>query len=401
MKMVKVAIDGRFIPGSGGGVESLVLGLAEGFHNLDLPDVEITFVTYEGHNDWLRQYRSPSFKVAAVRVPPKYVSYLRRGRVWAIRRANGSYSALPKRDHVMDSVSADVVHFPFQGRGWVRKPYVYHPHDLQHRYLPEFFTKREIAWREIMYGEHCRRAAAVAVGTSWVKEDLMSKMHVPADKIFVVPLAPITAGITAVPATLPSGAPHRYVIYPAANWPHKNHEALFAAMALLREQGTDVSLVLTGPRPTALDLRALAVRAGVSDLVHDLGFVSQAELEVLISGAEAMVVPTLFEAASFPIWESFRLGTQVGCSSVTSLPRQVGDAALIFDPRSIPEMASVIRTLWADPEGRRARVERGRARLHELSWDKTARQFLALYRHLGSGQTQETDRELLSRTPVL
>jgi glycosyltransferase involved in cell wall biosynthesis len=401
MTKVRVAIDGRFVPGSGGGVESLVAGLAQGFQSLGKTDVQVSFVTYQGHNDWIRQYTDAPFDLIEVPIPAKYYRFVRRGRIWALRRAAGSYSALPMRDRVMDAVAADVVHFPFQGRGWVRKPYVYHPHDLQHRHLPEFFTKRELAWRELMYGDHCRRASAVAVGTTWVKEDLISKMQVNPDKIFVVPLAPLTAPAAGPPAARHPHAPARYVIYPAANWPHKNHQRLFRALSHLRKQGTDVSLVITGPRPTGLDLRFAAAAAGVSDLVHDLGFVSQAELEVLISEATAMIVPTLFEAASFPIWESFRLGTPVGCSTVTSLPRQVGNAALTFDPMSVPEMASVVRSLWDETAGSKLLIKRGHERLAGFSWELTAQHFLALYRRLGGGQLSDADRELLKKDPAL
>src|SRR5690349_8771030 len=128
MTSVRVAIDGRFVPGSGGGVESLVAGLAQGLQSLGKTDVQVSFVTYQGHSDWIRRYTDAPFDLIEVPIPAKYHRFVRRGRFWALRRASGSYSALPMRDRVMDSVAADVVHLPFQGRGWVRKPYVYHPH---------------------------------------------------------------------------------------------------------------------------------------------------------------------------------------------------------------------------------------------------------------------------------
>lgn len=127
-------------------------------------------------------------------------------------------------------------------------PYIYHPHDLQHRHLPEFFTKRQRAWREVVYGNHCKRATAVAVGTTWVKEDIISQMGVPAGKIFVVPLAPIDGGQSSATSSveLKHVIPAKYLIYPAASWPHKNHARLFEAIAALRSTGTPVHLVITG-----------------------------------------------------------------------------------------------------------------------------------------------------------
>jgi glycosyltransferase involved in cell wall biosynthesis len=302
----------------------------------------------------------------------------------------------------MDRLDPDIVHFPRQNGVHVDQPFIYHPHDLQHRHLPGFFTARQIASREVIYSSLCRRAAAVAVGTSWVKQDLVEQMRIDPKKIFVVPLAPVTAAEHHHPADLARfGLPHRYAIYPAASWPHKNHDRLIQALALLRRRDVEVPLVLTGPRPAGVELKALARAAGVSDLVFDLGYLSQAEVEGLTVASVVTVVPTLFEAASFPVWEAFRLGTPVACSNVTSLPRQVGAAGLLFDPTRGDEIADAVQALWEDPNLRRQMSELGRARVAAFSWHHTARHFLAIYRHLNGRGLSDFDRDLLEKEPLL
>lgn len=402
MNVLRVAVDARIIPGTHGGVESVVLGLAQGFSALDCADVHITFLTYQGHSSWLGNHVDKPFSIQEVRQPGGFHRISRRTRIWAIRRAAGSYSLLPGRDRGMEAVGADVVHFPLQGPGWVRKPYIYHPHDLQHRHLPQYFSKHQRASRDVVYGAHCRRAAAVAVGTSWVKEDLVSEMSVDPRKIFVVPLAPIEGHPIHRSKELRHDVPERYLIYPAASWPHKNHQRLFEALACLREEGLELPLVVTGSRRASTDLAKMAENVGAGGLVFDLGHIPQEDLEVLISGAAAMVVPTLFEAASFPIWESFRLGTPVACSTVTSLPRQVGEAALTFDPLSVAAIASTLKRIWTEPrEESEVRVEKGFGRLAELSWETTARRFIALYKFIGGRNMTALDSEILSSPPSL
>ena len=113
-----------------------------------------------------------------------------------------------------------------------------------------------------------------------------------------------------------------------------------------------------------------------------------------------MIVPTLFEAASFPIWEAFRLGVPVACSNVTSLPRQVGDAALVFDPYDVDAMAKAVEVLWTQPIVRAELVGRAHARASVFSWESTARHFLALYRLLAERATDD-DLALLEAEPVL
>lgn len=139
----------------------------------------------------------------------------------------------------------------------------------------------------------------------------------------------------------------------------------------------------------------------MADLVHDFAYVTQADLEGLISNAAGMIVPTLFEAASFPVWESFRLGTPVACSTVTSLPRQVGSAAVTFDPLSVSQMTEAIKVLWGDEHRNQLLVEAGYRQLSELSWARTARQFLALYKLIGKWPLTDEDSFLLAKAPVL
>jgi glycosyltransferase involved in cell wall biosynthesis len=381
----------------------MVMGLAQGFADVPLDDVSLTFLTYVGHNDWIRPYLRDSMHVVKTPTPSQPGRMFHKCRIWAVRPHGRSFGVLPSRDRTMDRLGPDIVHFPRQSGVHVDRPFIYHPHDLQHRHLPNFFTPRQIAWREVVYGSLCRRAAAIAVGTSWVKDDLVEQLRIHPGKVFVVPLAPVVASEQRGPIDFTRlGVPDRFIIYPAASWAHKNHQRLFEALALLRRsRGIEVPLVLTGPRSTRLDLAAQANSAGVQDLVFDLGYRPQAEIEALTAAAVAMVVPTLFEAASFPVWEAFRLGTPVACSNVTALPRQVGDCGLLFDPHRAEAIADAIGTLWEDPLRRTQLAELGHARVAEFSWQRTAQQFLALYRLVGERELSDADRHLLEKEPPL
>jgi len=173
---LRVAVDARFVPGGAGGVATVVLGLAQGFAKLDADDLALTFVTYRGTGGWLDGQLGARAAVHEV-APRDRASILRnRMRLSAYRRHARRLTLTPVRDVVMDAVPSDVVHFPFQQSGFVSAPFIYHPHDLQHRHLPDFFTQREIASREVKYAAMCERAAAVAVCSSWVKNDLVAQM---------------------------------------------------------------------------------------------------------------------------------------------------------------------------------------------------------------------------------
>jgi glycosyltransferase involved in cell wall biosynthesis len=322
-------------------------------------------------------------------------------RLTAYRRRAGAIVLAPGRDIVMNSVPTDLVHFPFQQSGFVSAPFIYHPHDLQHCHMPEFFTPHQLASRQVTYAAMCARAAVVAVGCTWVKDDVVTQFGLDPDRIHVVPLAPFFSEPIGKPDVQDLDLPPRYLIYPAANWPHKNHGRLFRALGQLRERGVTVPLLLTGSAQAGnIDLNALAAASGAASLVRHLGYLSPSQLQVVTERASAMIVPTLFEAESLPIWEAFRLGVPVACSNVTSLPRQVGDAALVFDPYDVEAIASAIEVLWTQPQVSDDLARRGRARVAGLSWKATARHFLALYRKLAERATDD-DLALLAEEPAL
>ena len=135
--------------------------------------------------------------------------------------------------------------------------------------------------------------------------------------------------------------------------------------------------------------------------VQFLGFVSPLELQCLYRLCRCVVIPTRFEAASFPVWDAFLAGTPVACSNVTSLPQQVGDAALVFDPEDTQAIANAIERLWTDQTLCRELIERGRTNVARFSWNRTARQFRAHYRRIAGRPMSDEDRRLLQAPPLL
>jgi glycosyltransferase involved in cell wall biosynthesis len=401
----RILIDGRLFTGTTGGVETVLIGLAQGLASVPFADLDISFVTYEGHDGWLRPHVGAGVSIVTVPPPRRATPGVRKllgpafGPLRRVRRAIRRTNTRIPTDLVMDGLAADLVHFPHQGPGRITAPFIYQPHDLQHLHLPQFFTPEELRRRETYYGPLCRAAARVVVGTSWVKSDIIDNYGVDASHINVIPLAPVAGA--GHPGVRPPWLPANYLLYPAAFWPHKNHARLIEALALTATDHPDVELVLTGAAVAdGTDVVAAAATFGVASRVHLAGFLSEDDLATAYAHARAVVVPTLFEAGSFPIWEAFSRGIPVACSTVTSLPRQVGDAAVLFDPLSVPAIAAAISLVWSDDALRATLVAKGSARVAAFSWEDTARRYVALYRLLTSVAT-EADERLLAEEPKI
>ena len=410
-----VLIDARLAPGSHGGVETVVHGLAEGLGGLNDGDELYTFVVTASQSESFAQRLGPATRLLVAAPPPQWprlgvstrlasrfsVRAAERLRAvgWRLRR--GARRAMPSialPDADLDLTGVDVVHFPFQRGFRTDIPTVFQPHDLQHIHLPFFFTADERAKRDATYRALIDQAEMVVVGSRWVAGDLIQRWRVSPTRVRVVPLAPLTR-LTAGP--LPSGLPAEFAFYPAATWPHKNHARLIQALAQLHDAGLVVPLVCSGQLTAeAEDLRSLAMRLGIQEHIHFLGFVPDDVLGALYASARLVVVPTLFEAGSFPVWESFQAGTPVVCSAVTSLPEQAGGAALLFDPEDVEAIATAIRTGWTDEAIRVQLRTAGRQRVSELSWIDTAERFRAVYR-LIAGRGDVADLAVLDKpTPL-
>lgn len=409
-----MALEARFVSGEWGGVESVVAGLASGLSTLD--GDEFIFLTLAGHDDWLRPYVHGSARRQEV-VPSgarrrRFRRRLREAAPWLAAAAGHMPRALgnpvPASDGWVERLGVDVVHLTVQSGFRTSIPTMYHPHDLQHVHLPEFFRPNQRLWRERAYRTLCEQATMVAVASTWTKHDVEGHFGLSPQKVVVVPLAPPLAAVrppaadeaTRIAARL--RLPERYLLYPAQTWPHKNHLRLVEALRLLGDRGLRVDLVLTGMRNDhARQVEARASALGVDEQIRWLGFVTPAELDVVYRRARAVVIPSLFEAASAPLWEAFQVGVPAACSNVTSLPDQAGDAALVFDPHDPVAIADAIGRIWTDEALRAALVDRGRRRVGEYSWPRTARIFRAHYRRIAGRTLSDEDHHLLSLEPTI
>ena len=126
-----------------------------------------------------------------------------------------------------------------------------------------------------------------------------------------------------------------------------------------------------------------------------MGFVPEEDLRGLYRLARCLVLPTLFEANSLPIFEAWVDGTPVACSNVTALPEQVMDAGLVFDPFDPVAIADTIARLFTDDDLCEELRTKARRRLNNFDWVRTAKAYRAIYRRTAGQQLSEDDRVLL------
>jgi glycosyltransferase involved in cell wall biosynthesis len=409
MTPLRVCVDARLGGGRFGGVEQVVTGVAAGLSRLEQGSDAYLFLTNAGEDEWLRPYLGGPCRPLHSRLGrPRRLARAAKQALWERLPVVGPRLAVRGSDGTIEAAGVEVVHFPFQDALLTEVPSLYQPHDLQHLHLPELFSRWMYERREVIYRTHCQRATTVITMTSWGREDLISSYGLPANKVWVVPgasilpeyPAPSTRDLEELRSRL--SLPEGFLLYPAQTWPHKNHERLLEALALLKDrEGVEIPLVCPG-RQTGhyRRIRERLRQLGLEQTTHFPGFVSTLELRGLYALATALVFPSRFEGWGLPVCEAFSAGIPVASSSATGLPDLVGDAGLIFDPDDTEQIADRALRLWRDPELRETLAGRGKRRGAEFSFDRTAKLFQAHYRRIAQQPLSEEDRILLASPPL-
>jgi glycosyltransferase involved in cell wall biosynthesis len=165
--------------------------------------------------------------------------------------------------------------------------------------------------------------------------------------------------------------------------PRKNYGRLIQALARLREQGYDLSLVIAGGRGWLEDpIFETIISTNMQDYVHMIGFADDSDLPALYRAACCLAFPSLYEGFGFPILEAMASGTPVVTSNVSSLPEVAGDAALMVDPYDIDAITDSIRRLVEDATLRSHLIQTGMERVKSFTWENSARQLRQIYAKL-------------------
>lgn len=267
-------------------------------------------------------------------------------------------------------------------------PTVMTVHDLAFKLYPAYHRRLNRWFLNSAMPLFLERATAIITVSESSKRDLMRVYGVPADKITVTyeaaspTFSPAPAErVAAVRSAY--GLPERYLLTVGTIEPRKNLIRLVQALQILRRSDPDLTLVIVGGAGWLYqDFFELLEKLEEPRSVLLSGFLPDEDLPAVMSGAEALVMPSLYEGFGLPVLEAMACGTPVVSSSASSLPELGGQAARYFDPHDAAQMASVIQTVLAD-QGLRHEMRRlGMAQAASFSWERTVRETLAVYQRV-------------------
>lgn len=417
-KKLRIGINAQIPAKSGAGGIETVLRALTALGRLEDGDEEYIFITHWSDPDWLKPLLTERQKIVAAPNPEltkesnraNSFEFLKQHLRPLVRRAKSFIAAapttkigIPISDGFYESLDCDVIHFPYQDYVRCPVPTVYNPHDLQHLHYPEFFTAQEFQRRELIYPQACRAAQTIVAASQYVKRDIAEKYQIAAEKIQVIPWSPADAESSDFTQTEANSllekydCPASFMLYPAMTWEHKNHLRLIEAVYLLRErENLKINLVCTGHKNDFYpQIEKLVRELNLEKQIRFTGITEYKELSVFYRLARFVIIPTLFEAMSAPLFEAWQYGAPVACASVTSLPEQAANAALLFDPFSVEDIAAAIKKMAADENLRAELRTRGFRRLKNFDQQRTAKAYRAVYRKAAGIKLNEEDEYLL------
>jgi glycosyltransferase involved in cell wall biosynthesis len=378
--VARIAIDAHSVGTKLAGNESYAVNLIEALAQIDSTnDYTIYVTTNEARNRFHNRW--PNFKVRStlphtplIRIPLTLSAELRRNPV-------------------------DVLHVQFTAPPFCPCPVVVSIHDLSFEHLPETFKRRSRTQLRLTVRHSARRAARILSLSEHGRRDLIETYGISADRIDAIPLAaPDHFGPVSETRELQRvrhiyGIHGEYILAVGSIQPRKNLARLIKAYASLRGDGSAdklPKLVLVGKCAWLYDETLSTLdQTGVREAVVLTGYVPEADLPALYSGALCFVYPSYFEGFGLPPLEAMKCGAPVIVGNRTSLPEVVGDAALQVDPFDVDAIAAAIKRLLNDGPLRNELSRKGMERASAFSWRETARRTLKVY--------EQVARETLAR----
>jgi glycosyltransferase involved in cell wall biosynthesis len=320
----------------------------------------------------------PSVKVKLVPVRPGKV-----GKVWF------EQYLFPR---ACREVGATLAHVPYWG-GPLQSPVplVITVHDLTTLLVPEYRRPFRNRLYNALVSASAKGATHLITDSEASKQDIITHLHIPADKISRIYLAAGSqfssqdSGLLEMAVLRKYDLPDFYALYLGGYELHKNVATLLLAWTYVGQAlGEDYPLVLAGRKPIQAsanypDYDAYIKQLGIEEYVRWIGYVAEEDKPVLYRNAETFIFPSRQEGFGLGVLEALASGTPVVTTTASSLPEVLGEAGFAVDPDDARGMAGAIISTIIQDNLRAELKKKGEQQVANFSWEKTATETLLVY----------------------
>jgi glycosyltransferase involved in cell wall biosynthesis len=255
-------------------------------------------------------------------------------------------------------------------------------------FIPEharFYGRLDVAYIRTVMPWYFRKASAVLSVSQITTDDFNRVLKLPPGKVVTTYLAPgpqfrrVEDAATLAQVRVRYGLPDRFILTlsKAGGGDRKNASGILQAFRLLH--GTVPHRLVIGGK----DCDRFRGTYGIPDsgwgaAIDFPGWIGQEDLPAVYSLADVYLYPSNLEAFPIPVTEAMACGVPVVTSRTNGLLEIAGEGAILVNPHDPADIARGVREVLHDP-GRASRVvAAGLARVKQYSWERCARETLAV-----------------------
>jgi glycosyltransferase involved in cell wall biosynthesis len=224
--------------------------------------------------------------------------------------------------------------------------------DLQHRALPQLFTR--IAWmrRELGFRMQIWSGRFIMCSSfdtlREIKRLYPSIRHrASAIRFAIQPPISIT-DLDARVVAKKHNLPEKFFFMPNQFWAHKNHKIVIKALQLLAAKGHVLTILASGQQMDSRNINyapkllADIKASGLQEHFITPGLLPYEDLAPLMQACCALINPSLFEGWSTTVEEAKSAGVSMILSDIPVHREQAGENAVYFDPSSPEALANIL-----------------------------------------------------------
>ncbi|MBI4261909.1 glycosyltransferase family 4 protein [Candidatus Uhrbacteria bacterium] len=278
-------------------------------------------------------------------------------------------------------------------------------HDIGFERMPELYPWYDRLYHRFAVRFAVRHASHIIVPSEFTRREMIEVYHISAHRITVVQhgydqrytTSPQNLGREPHPNPLLRGEGEideerekstrrggsDYFLYIGRLEKKKNIVGLLHAFAEFKKRDKEgYRFVLVGRRGFGYDeISRTITELHLADCTEERGWVPQTEMPELLHSATAIVLPSFYEGFGLPLLEAFAAGVPVIASAIPALREVGGDAVYYVPPYHSEMLTEALTRISSDEKLRWALIEKGRKRLANFSWERTARETVRVFAH--------------------
>ncbi|MFZ5982219.1 MAG: glycosyltransferase family 4 protein [Patescibacteria group bacterium] len=264
-------------------------------------------------------------------------------------------------------------------------------HDVSFRVYPKLIRLIDRLLLGILIPRSLRRADKIIGVSRFTKEEIQKYFSVPERKLDWIhnAVSDEILNYQASPEKEESvrkkySLPEKFILYLGTMQPRKNLPLLIRSFSQLSKLFPEVKLVLAGGKSYHFDknIETEIGNLGIENQVIFTGFIKEEDKPEIFRLAKIFCFPSLYEGFGIPILEAFALGIPVVASRIAPHLEIAGNAALLFEPRKGKSLFENMKRIIENEELAEELRTKGKKRLSDFSWEKTAKKMLEIFSSL-------------------